>query len=87
MHEIGLPAWKCPMHAWLHPMHARMSSSRPARALAGSSGSLISARVITHRSAWPAARIASASCGWLIRPATITGTPTAAFTRAASGAV
>ncbi len=62
------------MQAWLQPMQARMSSSRPAAVLAGSSGSQISARVMTHASAWPAARIASASCGWLIRPATKTGT-------------
>ena len=87
MHEIGKPAWKWPMQAWLHPMQARMSSIRPAAVLAGSSGSQISARVMTHASAWPAARIASASWGWLIRPATRTGTRTAAFARAARGAV
>ena len=75
------------MQAWLQPMHARMSSSRPCAVLAGSSGSQMSARVMTHRSAWPAARIASASWGWLIRPATMTGTRTAALVRAASGAV
>jgi hypothetical protein len=87
MHEIGNPAWKCPMQAWLQPMQARISSSRPCAVLAGSSGSQISARVITVMSACPAARIASASCGWLIRPATITGTRTTALARAASGAV
>ena len=75
------------MQAWLQPMHARMSSSRPASVFAGSSGSQMSARVITQASACSAARIASASCGWLIRPATKTGTPTTAFARAASGAV
>ena len=36
------------MQAWLQPMQARMSSSRPAAVLAGSSGSQISARVMTH---------------------------------------
>ncbi len=49
------------MQAWLQPMQARMSSVRPSAALAGSSGSQISARVMTHMSAWPAARIISAS--------------------------
>jgi hypothetical protein len=87
MHEMGNPAWKCPMQAWLQPMQARMSSSRPCAVLAGSSGSQIRARVMTQRSACPAARMASASCGWLIRPATITGTRIAALARAASGAV
>ena len=75
------------MQAWLQPMQALMSSRRPASVLAGSSGSQISARVITHASACPASRIASASCGWLIRPATNTGTETTAFARAARGAV
>ena len=42
---------------------------------------------MAHASAWPAARTASASWGWLIRPATMTGTRTTALTRAASGAV
>ncbi len=75
------------MHAWLQPMQARMSSSRPAAVLAGSSGSQIRARVITQASACPASRIASASWGWLIRPATKTGTRTTDFARAARGAV
>ena len=39
------------MQAWLQPMQARMSSSRPCAVLAGSSGSQMSARVMTHRSA------------------------------------
>ena len=75
------------MHAWLQPMQARMSSRRPCAALAGSSGSQIRARVMTHMSAWPAARIASASCGWLIRPATMTGTRTTRLDPSRSGAV
>ena len=75
------------MQAWLQPMHARMSSSSPASAFAGIRGSQIRARVITVASASPRARIRSASCGWLMRPATITGTDTASFTRAESGAV
>ena len=75
------------MQAWLHPMHARMSSSRPWTVLAGSSGSQIRARVIAVMSACPAASTASASCGCVSRPATMTGTATAAFARAASGAV
>ncbi len=87
MHEIGKPAWKCPMHAWLQPMHARMSSRRPSAVFAGSSGSQMRARVMTVASASPAAMIASASCGCEIRPATITGTRTTAFVRRASGAV
>ncbi len=74
------------MQAWLQPMQARMSSVCPACASAGMSGSQISALVITHASAWPAAMMCSASCGWLIRPATRTGTSTAARSFAGSGA-
>src|ERR1017187_6480569 len=75
------------MQAWLQPMHARIVASAPDLALAGISGSQISARVITVASASPRRRISSASCGWLIRPATMTGTETTGLTRAASGAV
>ncbi len=42
---------------------------------------------MTQASAWPSSRTRSASCGWLIRPATMTGTDTTPFARAASGAV
>ena len=59
---------KSPMQAWLQPMQARMSSWRPARALLAISGSQIMARVMPQASAWPAARMASAICGWLVRP-------------------
>ena len=75
------------MHAWLQPMQARISSVRPSAAFIGSSGSQIRARVITQASACPSSRTRSASCGWLIRPATMTGTETTAFACAASGAV
>ncbi len=75
------------MHAWLQPTQARISSVRPSAALTGRSGSQISARVMTQASAWPSSRTRSASCGWLIRPATMTGTRTTAFARAARGAV
>jgi len=59
----------------------------PVGGLRGSSGSQINARVMTHMSAEPAARISSASCGCVIRPATMTGTETARLTFAADGAV
>ncbi len=75
------------MQAWLQPMQARISSTWPADALAGRSGSQIRARVIATASACPAAITWSPSCGWLIRPATITGTLTTLLTLAASGAV
>ena len=86
MQEIGNPRWKWPMQAWLQPMQARMSSVCPAFASPGISGSQIIALVITQASACPAAMICSASCGWLIRPATRTGTVTAARSFADSGA-
>ena len=65
------------MQAWLQAMQARISSMRPSRALLGISGSEIIARVMPHMSAWPAASTPSAICGWLMRPATNTGKPTA----------
>jgi hypothetical protein len=68
-------------------MQARMSSVRPCSAFEGISGSQIIARVMPQASASPRARIASAICGWLIRPVTITGLLTAFFTAAANGAV
>ena len=74
------------MQAWLQPMQARMSSGRSSRALLAISGSQICARVMPHMSAWPEARICSAICGWLMRPATNTGRFTFAFTVAAKGA-
>ncbi len=74
------------MQAWLQPMHARISSTSPCSAFAGITGSQIMALVIATRSACPLASTASPSCGWLIRPATITGTLTASFTRCAIGA-
>ena len=58
----------------------------PAFASAGISGSQIIALVITQASAWPSAMMCSASCGWLIRPATSTGTRTAARSFPACGA-
>jgi hypothetical protein len=51
------------MQAWLQAMQARMSSSRPAFAFAGISGSQIIARVMPQKSACPEAIMASASCG------------------------
>ena len=74
------------MQPWLQPMQARISSSLPARALAGMSGSEISARVMPQTSAWPDAMMRSASCGWLMRPATKTGRPVAARIAPAFGA-
>ena len=58
----------------------------PRRALFGISGSQIIARVMPHMSAWPAASTRSASCGWLMRPATNTGWPTACSHAPRSGA-
>ena len=74
------------MHAWLQPMQARISSASPCSALAGSSGSQISARVMPTMSAWPLASTCSPSCGWLMRPATMTGTLTACLTCSDNGA-
>ncbi|MNE36723.1 hypothetical protein D3C80_1305450 [compost metagenome] len=73
MQEIGRPRWKWPMQAWLQAMHARTSSAWPLSVLLGISGSQISARVMPQTSAWPRARISSASCGWLMRPVTNSG--------------
>ena len=87
MHEIGYPMWKWPMHAWLHAIHARISSVRCDCALSGISGSQMSARVIAQASACPDASTISASCGWLMRPATRTGTDTCFLIFAADGAV
>src|SRR5215467_9696425 len=75
------------MHAWLHPMHARISSTEPCLALFGISGSQISALVMAQASACPAEMTSSASCGWLMRPATMTGTRITSLILAASGAV
>ena len=61
------------MQAWLQAMQARTSSLRPASALFGICGSQISARVMPQTSAWPRARMASASWGWLMRPVTNSG--------------
>src|SRR5262249_33843334 len=86
MQEMESPSWAWPMQAWLQAMQARMSSLRPALALFGISGSQIKARVMPQISAAPAARIRSASWGWLMRPATKTGLPIACFSVAAKGA-
>src|SRR5438132_462184 len=48
------------MHAW-QPMHRTIAPGRPARALFGSSGSVISARVIPSASAAPEETMPSAS--------------------------
>ena len=74
------------MHAWLQPMQARISSASPCSALAGISGSQINARVMTTMSACPLASTCSPSCGWLMRPATMTGTLTTALTFSDIGA-
>ena len=75
------------MQAWLQAMQARMSSTRPPRALAGMSGSQIMARVMPHHVGLRRWRgCFSASCGWLMRPVTMTGSPSPAFTAAAKGA-
>ena len=79
--------WKWPMQAWLQATQARISSSRPAFALLGRSGSQISARVMPQASACPDANARSASCGWLMRPPTSTGTDTTRLTAAANGTV
>ena len=68
------------MHS-LQPMQGRMSSVRPSRALRTSSGSEIRARAIPTTSAWPSARIRSATDGLVTRPVYTTGTSISAFTR------
>ena len=68
--------------AWLQAMQVLISSARPAAALATKSGSASSGRAIETRSASPAARIASASSGVLIRFEAQTGTDTSALSRA-----
>ena len=67
-------------------MQARISSLRPAFALLAISGSQIIALVMPHMSAAPDARTCSATCGWLMRPATKTALPVICFTFWAKGA-
>ena len=62
------------MHA-LQPMQRRTRSPAPVRTLRGSSGSVISARVIPNASATPAAIIASAWAGSTTRVVAISGRP------------
>ena len=68
------------MQPSLRPMQGR--AARPARAFAGRSGSAMIARVIATRST-PLATHASAIAGSTLRPATMTGTPTASRKRRA----
>ncbi len=68
------------MHPSLSPMQGR--AARPPRAFAGRSGSAMIARVIATRST-PLATHASAIAGSTLRPATTTGTPSAARKRRA----
>ena len=63
------------MHAW-QPMQRVISPVRPARAFAGRSGSVISARVMPRASAAPDATIASASFTSTTRDVAINGRPT-----------
>ena len=62
------------MHA-LQPMQRRIASCTPFRALRGSSGSVISARVIPTASARPSRTRRSASTGSTTRDVAISGTP------------
>ena len=85
MQAIGRPLKTRPMQPWLPRMQWTISSSRPSRALFANSGSAIWARVIATMSAFPAARISSASAASLIPPTVNTGSSaTAAFTCAQS---
>ena len=56
----------------------RIAASFPCRALAAKSGSAICPRTTPTRSHCPAASTCSASRGLVIRPAPMTGMPTAA---------
>jgi len=66
-------------------MHGRIVSGADS-AFPTHSGSAIRARATAAASAWPAARIASAVAGVLMRPTAMTGTSTAARIPAASDA-
>ena len=63
-------------------MQVLIERARPARALFGHCGSASSGRASDTMSAWPAARIASATSGMLIRLTATSGTPTCGFRRA-----
>ena len=73
-------------HAWLQAMHTLISSARPSRALLANSGSASIGRAIDTRSASPAARIASATSGVLMRFDAMTGILTASLSRRAANA-
>ena len=64
-------------------MHGRSSLKRPSSTLIGQSGSAISARPSSTRSASPSATTFAASSGSSSRPTAITGTFTARLTAAA----
>ena len=65
------------MQPWLQAIQARIESRLPDAALFGICSSAIIARVMPHMSTSPELINWSASCGWLIRPATKTGKPVA----------
>jgi hypothetical protein len=83
MQAMVFPWMRRPMQASLAPVQMRISSTRPAAAFLGISGSAMIARVIATASAQPWTMTSSACAGWTTRPATITGIRTTAFTAAA----
>src|SRR5215218_1755717 len=74
------------MQPWLQPTQASTSPVRPAAVLATRSGSAISARVIPTAAA-PASIRRSAAATSTTRVVPITGTSTAASTRASGSAI
>jgi hypothetical protein len=75
------------MQPWLHPTQASTSRARPRAAFSTRSGSAISARVMPTASAAPEATRRSAAARSTIRVVPITGTSTAARTRASGPAI
>ena len=62
--------------AWLQAMQVLISSARPSAAFCTKNASASSGRAIEMRSAWPSARICSATSGVLMRFDATTGTST-----------
>ncbi len=75
-HEVTLPTKIWSRQAWLQPIQVLISSSRPLCALLSNSASARNGRAIETISASPAARIASATVGSLIRLVVTSGTVT-----------
>ena len=74
--EVILPAKVWSRQAWLQPMQVLMSCARPAAALFTNSGSAKKGRAMLTMSAWPLARMFSATSGVLMRLVATSGMPT-----------